>query len=76
MQPVTDQDGIILNAMVLTTDQITHKHVRCPVCAMKDFAMWPEGWDAHAAHKCAGLDAGPADQRKLQFRAVTRHLFQ
>ena len=76
MQPVADQHGTILNALVLTADQITHKRVRCPVCSMKDFAMWPEGWDAHAAHKCAGLDDGPAEQRKQQFHAATRHLFQ
>ncbi len=75
MQPVCDHEGTILNAMVLTREQVTHKRVRCPVCASMDFEMWPEGWDAHAEHKCAGLDTAAPKARKLQFKAATRHLF-
>jgi len=76
MKPVTDTNGTIQNAMVLTAHQVTHKRVRCPVCAMMDFEKWPEGWDAHATHKCTGLDNGTPEERKQQFRAVTRHLFR
>ncbi len=42
MNPVCDPAGTILNALVLTTDQVTRKRVRCPVCASMDFVMWPE----------------------------------
>ena len=75
MNPVRDQHGTILNAMVLTAEQVTHQRVRCPLCAGKDFVMWPEGWDGHAGHKCAALDVGTPEARKQQFKAATRHLF-
>jgi hypothetical protein len=75
MKPVYDHQGTILNAMVLTAEQVTQQPVRCPVCSQKDFQTWPGGWDAHAAHKCACLDAATPETRKLQFKTATRHLF-
>ena len=76
MKPVRNADGVILNAAVLQVDLVAHEPVLCPVCASMVFEMWPEGWDAHAAHRCAGLDAGSAEERKAAYRAAVQHLFR
>lgn len=69
-------DGVIVNAAVLTVEQVAHERVRCPACMDKVFAMWPEGWDAHAAHSCAGIDDGDIVTRKAEFKRVLGHLFR
>ena len=40
----------------------------CPACKQKLFTRWPFGWDAHAAHRCAGLPMGSPEERKRIFR--------
>ena len=76
MKAIRGSDGTILNAAVLTADLVAHQPVMCPACAEKVFTMWPEGWDAHAAHRCAGLDEGSAESRKAEYRNVLGHLFR
>jgi hypothetical protein len=41
----------------------------CPACGLHTFRRWPWGWDAHAAHKCAGLSAQDPEARKAEYRA-------
>jgi hypothetical protein len=43
--------------------------VLCPGCGQKEFKRWPWGWDAHAAHSCAGLTAREPEERKAEFRS-------
>jgi len=69
-------DGTILNAAVLTAAEVAHERVLCPACMDHSFTMWPEGWDAHAAHRCKGLDEGTAQARKAEFKRVLSHLFR
>ena len=76
MKPQLSSDNTILNAAVLTAADVAHKRVLCPVCMEKVFAMWPEGWDAHAAHRCPGLEHGPIDARKAAYRKALGHLFR
>jgi len=66
MRPVVNNDGTILNAAVLRVGDVSKKRVLCPACGQKVFEMWPEGWDAHAATKCAGLTATDAVTRKKE----------
>jgi hypothetical protein len=40
------------------------------------FEKWPEGWDAHAAHRCEGVNPGSSEERKIEFRRVLGHLFR
>jgi hypothetical protein len=42
----------------------------------KEFERWPEGWDAHAAHRCKGVDGDPPQVRKEEFKRVLKHLFR
>lgn len=42
--------------------------VLCPACQAKAFKRWPWGWDAHAAHACAGLESTEPEARKAEFR--------
>ena len=76
MNAIRGSDGTILNAAVLTAELVAHERVMCPACAEKVFTMWPEGWDAHAAHRCAGLDKGSPEVRKGEYRTVLGHLFR
>lgn len=76
MKPQLSSDGTILNAAVLTAADVVHKRVLCPVCMEKVFAMWPEGWDAHAAHRCGGVESGSPEDRKAAFRLAVGHLFR
>jgi len=76
MKPQLSTNGTILNAAVLAPADLAHKRVLCPACMEKEFAMWPEGWDAHAAHKCKGLDDGTAEARKAEFKRKLGHLFR
>ncbi len=43
---------------------------------LKVFEKWPEGWDAHAAHRCEGVNPGTPEERKAEFRRVLAHLFR
>jgi hypothetical protein len=76
MRPQLSSMGTILNAAVLTPAQVIHKRVLCPACMEKEFVMWPEGWDAHAAHKCKGLDAESPEGRKAEYKRSLGHLFR
>lgn len=70
-------DGTILNAAVLSADEVVHQRVLCPACMYMVFEKWPEGWDAHAAHRCEGVGpAGTPEERKAEFRRVLGHLFR
>ncbi len=76
MKPVVNNERVIINAAVLRDSRITKKRVLCPGCGEKVFEQWPEGWDAHAAHKCAGLESKGQVERKAEFKATFRHLFR
>jgi hypothetical protein len=76
MKAERGSDGTILNAAVLTAAAVTHERVLCPACMDMVFAKWPEGWDAHAAHRCKGLDAGNPQARKAEYKRVLSHLFR
>jgi hypothetical protein len=69
-------DGTILNAAVLGASEVAHERVLCPACMLKVFERWPEGWDAHAAHRCEGVNLGIPEERKAEFRRVLAHLFR
>lgn len=69
-------DRTILNAAVLSASEVARQRVLCPACMHKVFEMWPEGWDAHAAHRCEGLSSGTPEERKAEFRRVLGHLFR
>ena len=69
-------DGTILNAAVLSDSEVAHERVLCPACMLKVFEKWPEGWDAHAAHRCEGVNQGTSEERKAEFRHVLGHLFR
>ena len=63
------------NAAVLTVGQVAHRRVLCPACMEKEFERWPEGWDAHAAHRCKGLESETPQSRKAEFKLALGHLF-
>lgn len=69
-------DGTITNASDLTSDQVVGQRVLCPACREKTFVLWPEGWDAHAAHKCSGLRADDPELRKSEFKQRYAGLFR
>ncbi len=66
----------IVNANVLTAAAVAERRVRCPGCDDKIFVSWPEGWDAHAAHRCAGLSGATEEERKVEFKRRFAHLFR
>jgi hypothetical protein len=76
MKPQHGSDGTILNAAVLVAEDVAQKRVLCPACMNKVFEMWPGGWDAHAAHRCAGLTGDSPEARKGEFKRVLGHLFR
>lgn len=69
-------DGVIVNAADLTPDDLAQERVLCPACGDKTFAMWPEGWDSHAAHRCAGVPGANPEERKAAFKQAYGHLFR
>ena len=69
-------DGVILNAKDLTADDLVQQRVLCPACGEKTFAMWPEGWDSHAAHRCTGVQGATPEERKAAFKREFDHLFR
>lgn len=66
---------VIRDVSGLTARDVAHKRVLCPGCGVKVFAMWPEGWDSHAAHRCTGLAERGLAARKAEFKSRYRHLF-
>jgi len=40
----------------------------CPACHAHMFKRWPFGWDAHAAHKCTGVDGVNIEARKRIYK--------
>ncbi len=73
-----DADGVIINAAELVAAQLSHERVLCPACRRKVFAMWPEGWDAHAGslRMCVPDLGGTAPARKQEFKRRYRALFR
>ncbi|MFL5495383.1 MAG: hypothetical protein ACJ8DC_13450 [Gemmatimonadales bacterium] len=65
-----------MNAAVLSAAEVAHERVLCPACMYKVFEKWPEGWDAHAAHRCDGVNPGTPEERKAEFKRVLSHLFR
>ncbi|MCP5128948.1 MAG: DUF429 domain-containing protein [Pseudomonadales bacterium] len=47
----------------------------CPACGKHTFKRWPFGWDAHAAHKCTGLESSGERDRRAEFREKYSYLF-
>lgn len=69
-------NGAIANPLELTVDQLVHQRVMCPACEQKVFEMWPEGWDAHAAHRCKGVAGATTEERKANFKSRFGRLFR
>ncbi|WP_025411321.1 hypothetical protein [Gemmatirosa kalamazoonensis] len=76
VQPRRDAAGVIVNADELTADEVALQRVLCPGCREKVFEEWSAGWDAHAAHRCAGMTADTTEERKSEFRRRFGHLFR
>ncbi len=74
--PQTDATGVIINAEELTAGQVIGHRVRCPACHDMVFQRWPEGWDSHAAHRCAGVPPGSQARRKQHYKWRFSHLFR
>ncbi len=74
--PRLDATGIIVNAEELSVGQVVGKRVRCPACRMLVFRSWPEGWDAHAAMRCRGIQASGPEARKSEFKRRYGQLFR
>jgi len=74
--PRLDAAGSIVNAEELSVGQVVGKRVRCPACRMLVFRSWPEGWDAHAAMRCRGIQASGAEARKAEFKRRYGQLFR
>lgn len=70
------EGGEILNAVDLTAEEVVGERVLCPGCRQTVFASWPEGWDAHAAHRCGGADGATRAARKASFKRRFAHLFR
>ena len=76
MTPTRGADDAITNAAELTADDVAHQRVVCPCCGVFVFRMWPEGWDAHAEHRCAGLSVSSGMERKQEFKSRCQYLFR
>ena len=74
--PRVDDRGVIVNAADLRPDQVVGKKVLCPACRSLVFKTWPEGWDAHAEHKCSGVTANDPARRKSEFKRRYGFLFR
>jgi hypothetical protein len=74
--PRTDPKGVIQNGDELSADQVVGRKVLCPACRKLVFQSWPEGWDAHAEHRCAGITAVDPVRRKGEFKKRYGHLFR
>jgi uncharacterized protein (DUF433 family) len=74
--PRVDAAGAIVNAEELSVGQVVGKRVRCPGCRMLVFRSWPEGWDAHAAMRCRGINGSDPEARKAEFKRRFGQLFR
>jgi uncharacterized protein (DUF433 family) len=74
--PRLDATGAIINAEELSVGQVVGKRVRCPACRMLVFRAWPEGWDAHAAMRCRGINGSDHEVRKAEFKRRFGQLFR
>lgn len=74
--PRLDAAGAIVNAEELSVGQVVGKRVRCPACRMLVFQSWPEGWDAHAATRCRGIQGATPGARKSEFKRRYAQLFR
>ncbi len=74
--PRLDAAGVIVNAEELSVGQVVGKRVRCPACRMLVFRSWPDGWDAHAATRCRGIQANGPASRKSEFKKRFGQLFR
>ena len=74
--PRLDTAGVIVNAEELSVGQVVGKRVRCPACRKLVFQSWPEGWDAHAATRCRGIQGPTPDERKSEFKGRFSQLFR
>ncbi|HKP30406.1 MAG TPA: DUF433 domain-containing protein [Gemmatimonadales bacterium] len=74
--PRLDDRGAIMNAADLRPDQVVGKKVLCPACRLLVFKTWPEGWDAHAEHKCPGITANDPVRRKSEYKRRYGYLFR
>lgn len=74
--PQTDGAGTIVNTDELSADQVIGHSAVCPACKALVFKTWPEGWDAHAAHRCTGLTARGPEPRKREYKTRFAHLFR
>jgi uncharacterized protein (DUF433 family) len=70
------KDGVITNTGELRADQVTGRKALCPACGRLVFQSWPEGWDSHVEHRCAGVTAVDADARKTEFKRRYEYLFR
>lgn len=59
-----------------TSSSLSGFEMGCPACGEHQFKRWPFGWDAHAAHRCAGLESVGADARKAEFKSRYGYLFR
>ncbi len=71
-----DENNVIINADELNVDDVANEHVLCPACKDFIFKQWPLGWDAHSAHKCAGIAGTNEKSRKSAFKFRYQHLFR
>lgn len=76
MKPVRNRAGVILNTAVLRDTQIVGEPVLCPGCGEKTFDRWPDGWEEHAARRCAALESTDAAERRAEYRSRFRNLFE
>ncbi|MCC5795433.1 MAG: DUF429 domain-containing protein [Chromatiales bacterium] len=58
-----------------SSSQRTSRQLVCPACNQHMFKAWPSGWDAHAAHRCAGVSGTSPEQRKAEYKRCFSHLF-
>ena len=70
------KDGVITNTGELRADQVTGRKAVCPACGRLTFQSWPDGWDSHVEHRCAGVTATDADERKAEFKRRYAYLFK
>jgi len=47
--------------------RIPSRERTCPACDFR-FKQWPSGWDAHAAHRCPGLESEGVEDRKAEYK--------
>jgi predicted nuclease with RNAse H fold len=67
--------------VVVPTDATRYADVRgravqCPGCRRDVLRRWPFGWDAHAAHACAGMAPAAPEARKAEYRVRFARLFR